>query len=244
MGATASERSESAVRSAVGASGTAEPLRSLAMSPEPSPAIHLPAVCSIRTPRLLLRAYRTSDAPRMQSLININLDRLRPWMRWAREEPEPLEKKIERLRMLRRNTLAGRDQAFAIFTSDESQAMGGIGTHCRIGAGAREIGYWLGADFHRQGYMTEAAAALVRIGFEVQRLRRMEIHTDPTNIASAGVARTLGFHLQTIVRNCVLQPDSPVRDDSLWALLGDQHGSSRAAAMPIEAFDRRGERVL
>jgi RimJ/RimL family protein N-acetyltransferase len=175
----------------------------------------------------------------------------------AEAEPESLEAKTRRLRKHRRSTLAGRDQAFGIFrvpqsptnaigdpAPDETEIMGAIGTHLRIGAGAREIGYWIGAAHVRQGYTSEAVAALVKIGIEVQQLRRMEIHTDPGNLASAGVARALGFRLQIIVQECVLSLTSPVRDDALWALSPDEYPTSRAASMPIEAFERGGKRVL
>jgi len=201
-------------------------------------------VCCIRTPRLLLRAFRVSDTPRLMEVIKANLEYLRASMAWAKAEPVSLEEKAKFVRKTRRNTMAGRDQAFAIFTPDESELIGAIGSHRRIGTGAREIGYWIVEAHQRRGLTTEAAAALVRIGFELQLLRRMEIHTDPNNLASVGVARKLGFHHQTIVARRVLDAASTPRDTTIWALNRSEFFASPAASVVIEALDRRGRCVL
>ena len=45
--------------------------------------------------------------------------------------------------------------------------LGGMGLHTRVGPRAREIGYWIRKDAEGRGYVTEAVAALTRVGFEV-----------------------------------------------------------------------------
>lgn len=204
-----------------------------------------PVVCSIRTQRLLLRALRTSDAQALCDLIAVNLDFLRRWMAWAWQEPTTLEAKRTWLRNMRRTMLSGGATGYGVFTHDDpSTLLGTIGTHPRIGAGAREIGYWIGAAHLRRGYTSEAAAALTKIGFELQQLRRMEIHTDPDNAASVGVARKLGCREQAVIRQCVLSPTSPVRDSVIWAMTREQYAGSPASRGTVEACDRRGRRVL
>jgi RimJ/RimL family protein N-acetyltransferase len=202
-------------------------------------------IVRIQTPRLLLRPWRASDAPRLTEAILVDGGaHLRQWMAWARNEPQSLEAQAASLRKLRRRTLAGKDMAFGVFTQDESEVIGAVGSHARIGEGAREIGYWIRADRVRQGFAREAAGAIARIGFDVQNLRRMEIHTDPENLASIGVARSLGFQHQATVRRCILSADSPIRDDTIWSMTRGHYAGSFASSLPVQAIDRRGRRVL
>ncbi len=165
-------------------------------------------------------------------------------MLWVKNEPEPLHARIAKLRELRHRALTGKDGAFGVFSRDESELFGAVGWHPRIGCGASEIGYWIRVDRVKQGFAREAAGAIARMGFDVQRLRRMEIHTDPSNAASVGVARSLGFQHQVIVSRCVLSPDSPIRDDTIWAMPRARYAGSFASSLDVEAFDRRGQRVL
>ena len=68
-----------------------------------------------------------------------------------------------------------------------------------------EVGlYWAVAAAHRrQGFASEAGAALVRYGFGVLRLRRVLATTTFDNAASIGVMRRLGMR---IVRNTAGEP--------------------------------------
>jgi RimJ/RimL family protein N-acetyltransferase len=202
----------------------------------------LPIVCSVRTPRLLLRAWQVSDAPRLREAIIASLEHLQRWLYSARHYPEPLEKMQTDLRRWRRRALAG-EMLFAIFSPDEREIIGSVGSHRRIGEGASEIGYWIHAAHVRHGYASEAAAALVKTHFEMHGLRRLEIHTDPTNAASCGVALRLGFSHQATIRACVLTPDGPIRDDAVFALTRSAYADTPAARLDIEATDRRGSRV-
>jgi hypothetical protein len=76
------------------------------------------------------------------------------------------------------------DFIYAIFDREESRVLGGTGLHTRIGEHAREIGYWIRADAEGNGYVTEAVAALTRVGFELEGLDRIEIRVEPENVRS------------------------------------------------------------
>ena len=56
-----------------------------------------------------------------------------------------------------------------------------------------EIGYVLNPEFAGHGYATEAARALLRLGFEELGLHRIIARLDERNNASANVARRLGM---------------------------------------------------
>jgi RimJ/RimL family protein N-acetyltransferase len=56
-----------------------------------------------------------------------------------------------------------------------------------------EIGYVFDPVHHGNGYATEAAAALLRVGFETLDLHRIIARLDARNLPSAGVLRRIGM---------------------------------------------------
>ena len=56
-----------------------------------------------------------------------------------------------------------------------------------------EIGWWLRRAAWRQGFATEAAAAVLRYGLETLRLREVVADIDPANAASERVATKIGL---------------------------------------------------
>jgi len=56
-----------------------------------------------------------------------------------------------------------------------------------------EIGWTMHPDFHGQGYMSEAARAVLAVGIRDIGLRRVIANLDPRNAASAALCRRLGM---------------------------------------------------
>jgi RimJ/RimL family protein N-acetyltransferase len=198
----------------------------------------------IKTDRLVVRCFSPADARKLKEAIDANLDHLRRWLPWANSEPETLDAKIERLRHLRAGFDLGNDFTYGIFSSDESALVGGIGSHLRVGPNAREIGYWLREDHTGHGLATEAVAALVRVGFEIDRLSRLEIHCDPENLRSAAIPRRLGFTLDATLRRRAFTHDGQERDQMIWSLFASDYTASAAARARVEAQDAAGRRLL
>jgi RimJ/RimL family protein N-acetyltransferase len=164
-------------------------------------------------------------------------------MPWIASEPEELQTKIERLRRFRGMFDLGQDFIYGIFDADETQVLGGTGLHTRIGADAREIGYWMHKDYLNQGLATEASAALTRVAFEIDRVQRVEIHCDPSNVRSAAVPRKLGFtHDGTLRRRVPFLEEVP-RDSMIWSMFADEYPASPAATADITAYDVVGRRL-
>jgi len=65
----------------------------------------------------------------------------------------------------------------------------GFNDQCR----RAEIGYTLGRAYRSQGYMREALAGLIDIGFGPLDLNRIEADIDPRNEPSARILERLGF---------------------------------------------------
>lgn len=197
----------------------------------------------IVTPRLVLRCWEPQDAPLLKEATDSSIDHLLPWMTWAAAAPQPLQHTIDLMRRFRSKFDSDADYVYGIFNADESAAFGGSGLHTRAGEGAREIGYWIRKSQARRGYITEAASALTRVAFEVSHMRRVEIQVAAGNHASAGVARKLGYTLEGTQRQRA-QLHNGVDDMLLFALLADEYPLSPAAALPAQAFDVIGRRLL
>lgn len=198
----------------------------------------------VLTARLVLRCWNPADAPLLQAAITESLEHLRPWMPWAYAEPQDLQQKIGLLRHMRGQFDLGQDFTYGIFNRDETRVLGGAGLHTRAGQDAREIGYWIHQDYLNQGLATEAGAALVKVAFEVDLVRRVEIHCDPLNVRSAAVPRKLGFTHEATLRQRTPTPGRERRDCMVWTLLAGEYPTSPAASAPIEALDAAGRKII
>jgi RimJ/RimL family protein N-acetyltransferase len=189
----------------------------------------------IVTERLVVRCWDPADAPIAKEAIDSSLDHLRPWMPWARAEPTTVEQKVELLRSFRRRFDLRHDAVYGIFDRDERRVLGGTGLHPRVGDGAREIGYWVRADAIGRGLASETAAALTRVGFEVEGLERIEVHCHPENIRSMAVPRRLGFEPAA---------DPDAGGHLVFTMPRARYAGSPCASVRVEAYGAAGERLL
>lgn len=197
----------------------------------------------IETPRLVLRCWNPQDAPLLREAIDASDAHLRPWMPWMAKEPRPVAEVAETLRHFRSEFDRDRDFTYAIFDPAETRVVGSTGYHARVRSGGMEIGYWIRADSARQGFATEASAALVRVGFELLDLDRIEIHVEVSNQASAGVPRRLGFVREAVLRRRLEMPDGPRGDSEIWTLFREDHPRRPAAMQPLRAWDAAGAEI-
>jgi RimJ/RimL family protein N-acetyltransferase len=204
----------------------------------PGPAYRL------HTERLLLRCWDPLDAEALRLALAVNREHLLSFMAWAQNEPEELQRKIERIRRWRASFDLGEEFVYGIFDRAGERILGGCGLHRRVGPDALEIGYWIDRDHINQGLATEAGAALVKAAFEIERVRRVEIHMDPLNLASAAVPRKLGFQFEAILRRRNPAPDGTLHDVMIWSLLAEEYPGSPAARAAIQAEDAAGRRIL
>lgn len=198
----------------------------------------------IHTQRLILRCWNPEDAPLLKEAIDTSLEHLRPWMPWAREEPQPIETKIALLRRWRSRFDRDEDYVYGVFDLREERVLGGCGLHTRLGNRALEIGYWIHADFINQGLATELSAALTKVAFEINEVQRVEIHCDPRNARSAAIPRKLGYTHEATLRKRVQATVKEFLDSMIWTLFDADYPSSLAAAARIQAFDAMRRQIL
>jgi RimJ/RimL family protein N-acetyltransferase len=199
----------------------------------------------IETWRLVVRCWEPRDAPLLKEAIDESIEHLRPWMAWARHEPQTLDEKIELLRTFRGSFDLGTDFVYGIFSRDESAVVGGSGLHLRAEEGSLEIGYWLRVSETGKGYMTEAVSALTQSAFAWCDVERVDIRVAPTNQASLKVARGLGYVEEAVLRR---RGDPPAEgaergDVVVFSLLAEELAGSPAAAVAFSAYDAAGRVV-
>jgi RimJ/RimL family protein N-acetyltransferase len=199
---------------------------------------------SIRTKRLLIRCYNPEDAWLLKSAIDESLDHLSPWLPWTADEPEDIEKKVERLRRNRARFDLDNDYIYGIFLPDNSRLIGSIGLMGRVGDNALEIGYWIHKDHINQGYATEASSALTRAAFDIENVERVEIHNDSMNLRSAAVPRKMGFVKESVVRTNERDKEGNRRKNYIWVMFKEEYLNSDLERFPIEAYDAAGRRIL
>lgn len=113
-------------------------------------------------------------------------------------------------------------RAYAVELRAEDRVIGHILFHPWYAPHIYEIGWVLHPRYHGQGYTTEAAAALLRYGFESLRVHRVIATCQPENTPSWRVMEKLGMRREGHLRQCIQRDDGTWWDEYFYALLADE----------------------
>lgn len=83
------------------------------------------------------------------------------------------------------------------------------------------LGYWVGAEFARQGWMSEALPLVLRHALGPLRLHRVEANIQPGNVASRALVERAGFRLEGFSPR-YLKVGGRWRDHERWAITRDE----------------------
>ncbi len=120
---------------------------------------------------------------------------LEQWMSWAQEMPT-VDGLQEVLRQGELDFQANRGWDYTIFDAGTDEVLGGIGLHRTDDPGKFEIGYWVRTSQTYRGVATLAARTVISTVLTfLHSARQIVIRMDQANLASASVARKLGFAL-------------------------------------------------
>jgi RimJ/RimL family protein N-acetyltransferase len=97
--------------------------------------------------------------------------------------------------------------------------VGGIGMGVNSHDYRGTIGYWVARDARGRGVCTRAVRLLVRHGLDELALQRIDLITDPDNVASQRVAEKVGFQREGVMRAHLRHPDGRIRDSVMFSLL-------------------------
>jgi len=174
----------------------------------------------IESGRVVLRTPQMSDYPAWAELRASSRDFLMPWEPlWA---PDELSRASFRRRVRHYLRDLREDVGYALFIYDvDSDALVGGLTLCNVRRGVTQsctLGYWVGAKYANQGYMTSAVRAVVPFVFDSLELHRLEAACLPTNAASMRLLERTGFKREGLARR-YLRINGAWQDHLLYALL-------------------------
>ncbi|WP_461187658.1 GNAT family N-acetyltransferase [Arthrobacter sp. Z4-13] len=150
------------------------------------PDITLP----IRTERLILRRFEASDLEAFHAYHSLPAT--------ARFLPGPAKTYTESMERVGRYAnfvfrKEGDWVALAVAAVDDGGLQGEVVLKWLPGCGQAEVGWTLAPGARGKGYATEAAAAVLRLGFEELGMHRIEARLDELNTASAALCCRLGM---------------------------------------------------
>jgi ribosomal-protein-alanine N-acetyltransferase len=135
------------------------------------------------------------------------------------------------LRHYQREQREDQGYAFFLFRAGDDTMLGGL-TLSNVRRGVSQsasLGYWLGVNHVRQGYMTEAVRMLLPMAFEELRLHRIEAACLRTNVASIRVLQRNAFQHEGLARQ-YLKINGIWQDHVLFARLSDDQRSTESAS--------------
>ena len=173
---------------------------------------------SLRTPRLLLRPFRASDAESLHAIRNDPTTA--EYQTWTL--PYALEAAREIAESLAAMAGPSEGEWFGLVIADPGTGamLGDVVAKLSWRGRTAEIGVNLAPGARGRGYAREAAAAWVEWLFEEQGVQRVEASLHPDNAASAMLLETLGFLYEGTARRAFWVGEE-CSDDARYGLLRD-----------------------
>ncbi len=174
------------------------------------------------TPRLILRSWQLEDVEVFAALSNDpeiadhTLSFVHPQPTgWASAR---LERSIDAFQ-------SAKHYSFAVCLRDSQEVIGDCGITPDERHKRGEMGYWCGAPHRGQGFMTEAARAVLIFGFEQLGVHRVQASYFPRDPASARILEKIGMQREGLIRGYVRKNDRP-EDVIYYAALASDFSST------------------
>jgi [ribosomal protein S5]-alanine N-acetyltransferase len=179
---------------------------------------------TVKTPRLVLRRPRLSDAVAMFEEYAADPEVTR-YLTWRPHRSAADVRAFLELRL--RIEAPGDESSWMITRVGEDRAIGAIG--CSVEGHAVTLGYVLGRRHWNLGYMTEAVRAVVEWWFNLPRIYRVWAVCDVENVASRRVMEKAGMQQEGLLRRWSLHPNlSEVpRDCFVYSRIHENASASR-----------------
>lgn len=171
---------------------------------------------------IYLRPFQMRDFEEWADVRASSRAFLTPWEpTWAEDD---LTRPAFRVRMRQYARDIDMDEAysFGIFRRSDHRLLGGI-TLGQIRRGVTQtgtFGYWIGAPYARQGYMSRALRSCIKFGFQQLKLHRIEAACLPHNEPSIHLLEKTGFQREGLAR-AYLKINGRWWDHILFGLLED-----------------------
>lgn len=168
--------------------------------------------------RILLRAFRDSDASALWSAVDTSRERLARWMPWVKDH-NSLEFSREYVRRMQARWILREDMPMGIWRKDDGRLLGSAGLH-RFDweVPAMEIGYWTCTEAEGKGVVTEAVELIKCFAFNELRAERVTILCDGKNLRSARVPPRAGFVHEATLRADRRNAEGILSDTEVFAM--------------------------
>jgi RimJ/RimL family protein N-acetyltransferase len=170
---------------------------------------------TITTERLILRPFALADAANVQRLAG---DRAVADTTQAIPHPYKDGMAEEWIATHQPRFAKGEHAVFAVTLKADGSHIGAVGLTIDPQHSRAELGYWVGKAYWKQGYCTEAAAAVVRYGFDGLGLHRIYAHHLSRNPASGRVMAKIGMQHEGTLRQHVTKW-GVFEDVEVWGVL-------------------------
>jgi RimJ/RimL family protein N-acetyltransferase len=171
----------------------------------------------LRADGIVLRPWRIEDAPAVTAACQDP-----EIARWIPLIPTPYTEQDAR-DFLEHIAASEDSYGFAVVDAESGELAGSIAIRLqRFSTG--HIGYWVAREARGRGVATAALNALCRWAVDELDLQRLELVTDPENLASQRVAEKAGFQREGVMRSGLEYQDGRRRDSVLFSLLPEELG--------------------
>jgi len=187
----------------------------------------------IRAGGFVLRPFRRRDTASLHRAVLASHDELAEFLPWANTRYT----RASAAGFVRESIRSWREAKaydFAVHRPEQPDYhIGNVSIwHVSRGYRSGEIGYWIRTGETGRGAATEAAGAMLRVGFERLGMHRIVVRIAAGNLASEQVARKLGFTREGLLREEVKIGGRWV-DHSIWGILKREYGGGSHPSRPV-----------
>ncbi|WP_419902003.1 GNAT family N-acetyltransferase [Kiloniella sp.] len=165
------------------------------------------------TDRLRIRKYRLTDMEETRPMSQDPV--LRQWI------PSGVFNEEEHREYVAKSS-ADKAQDFIVEDKHTGEIVGEMTFHLWFVERTWEIGWLILPAYQGKGYASEAARALINLGFRTMGLHRIIATAQPENPASWRVMEKVGMRREGHYKQCIPRPDGTWWDEVFYAILADE----------------------
>lgn len=196
-------------------------------------------VIQINSPQFYMRPFKISDAPEVQQFLAHNKSYMLGWIPWAKDEPESVQVKREKIRQWTAAFHLDEKYTYGIYDPTQHNLIGIQYLFTRQGPGILEIGYIIGQEYAGRGLGTLTSYALTKLAFELLKPEKMAIICDHLNIPSKKIPEKLGYTEESVITSVNRNEQGNRIQLSTWVMFPEQF-SPNEKYEPIEFVHEDG----
>ena len=181
---------------------------------------------TLETDRLLLRSWEPGDLDDFYAYAK-DPD-IGPNAGW-----KPHENPEESLKIL--ESFMAKKEVWAVVLRASGRVVGSVGLHPERRRGdehARMLGYVLAKPLWGQGLMTEAARAVIRHAFEIERISLLSCCHFTSNVRSKRVIEKCGFRYEGTLRRSFCRYDGVLLDECCYSITFEEYFTGKNEKTP------------